>query len=51
MTECCGTCKYHTHEDITDGFVCCNGNSEYVADWTDYEHCCDEWKGKSNDKE
>ena len=24
MTECCGTCKYHQHEDTDDGWVCVN---------------------------
>lgn len=42
--ECCGTCKYHEYEDITDGWVCCNCASEYVADWTDNEHWCDEYE-------
>ena len=46
MDKCCGTCKYHTHENISDGWVCCNGDSEYVTDWTDYEHCCEEWEGR-----
>lgn len=32
MDRCCGTCKYHEHEDIGDGWVCVNGDSDYVAD-------------------
>ena len=44
MKECCGTCKYHYLEDITDGYVCVNDRSEYCSDWTDYEHCCDEYE-------
>lgn len=43
MNECCGTCKYHQFENITDGYVCVNDQSEYVTDWTDYNHCCDEY--------
>ena len=42
--QCCGTCRYHAHEDIDDGWVCVNGDSDYVADWTDYDFCCDEWE-------
>ena len=44
--KCCGTCEWHFHEDISDGWVCVNDQSDYVADWTDYEHCCDEWEGR-----
>ena len=44
--RCCGNCKYHTYEDVSQGYVCCNDNSEYVTDWTDYEHCCDEYEDR-----
>lgn len=30
--KCCGTCKYHCHEGIDDGWVCTNVDSEYVAE-------------------
>ncbi|MDL2219196.1 hypothetical protein LJC04_02490 [Ruminococcaceae bacterium OttesenSCG-928-O06] len=43
MNECCGTCKYH-HENIDDGWVCDNSDSEYYTDWTDHEHGCDMWE-------
>ena len=33
LLKCCGTCKYHQHENIDDGGVCVNSDSEYVADW------------------
>ena len=42
--KCCGTCKYHHHEDIDDGWVCTNVDSEYVAEWTEYKDFCDEWE-------
>ena len=42
--RCCGTCKYHEHEDISDGFVCVNGDSDFVTDWTDYNFCCEEYE-------
>lgn len=44
IKKCCGTCKYHHHEDIDNGWVCTNDESEYVTDWTDYDHCCGEWE-------
>lgn len=45
MNKCCGTCKYHKHEDISDGYICVNLNSDNCADWTENESCCDEWEG------
>lgn len=42
--KCCGTCKYHQHENIDDGWVCVNSDSEYVADWTEYNDWCGEWE-------
>lgn len=27
-------------------WVCCNQDSEYVADWTDYTDCCEEWESR-----
>jgi hypothetical protein len=27
--KCCGTCRWHKHEDIDDGWVCVNDQSEY----------------------
>lgn len=44
--ECCGTCKYHQHESIDDGWVCVNSYSDFCSDWTDYDFCCDEWEGR-----
>lgn len=44
--NCCGTCRWHEHEDIDDGWVCVNDQSEYCADWTEYDDICDEWEAK-----
>ena len=41
MNECCGLCKFHQHEDVTEGWICTNPDSEYIADWTEYEDSCD----------
>jgi hypothetical protein len=40
----CGHCKWHIHEDITDGWVCSNNRSDYVADWTEYDDSCDDFE-------
>lgn len=40
-TKCCGTCKWH--EKWRDGWICINNDSEFCTDWTDYDHCCEEW--------
>lgn len=45
----CGTCRWHKHEDISDGWVCVNDQSDYCADWTDYDDTCDEWEGKKDE--
>lgn len=42
--HCCGTCKYHQHEDITDGWVCVNQGSIYCTEWTEYTNYCTEWE-------
>ena len=43
--KCCGTCAYSTYCKI-NGYLCCNPESEYVADFVEYEFGCEEWKGK-----
>ena len=51
--KCCGTCRYHEHENISDGWVCVNDESEYLADWTEYNDSCEEWterESKSQEK-
>lgn len=52
MTEerICGTCRYHHHENICDGWVCVNDASEYVADYTEYEDSCEEWEGRDYER-
>lgn len=44
--KCCGTCKYHRYDDIGDDWVCVNDQSEYYADWIEYDDSCDEWEGR-----
>lgn len=40
----CGNCKYHQHEDWSDGWICVNTDSDAVADWTPYDYWCDLWE-------
>ncbi|MCU6748025.1 hypothetical protein OCV51_10240 [Faecalicatena acetigenes] len=49
MNSCCGTCKYG-HYDEMQGYVCVNYESEYVADFVEREHWCEEHV-KKNDKD
>lgn len=43
---CCGTCKYHHHESIDDGWVCVNPESDYCTEWTEDGEQCPKWKGR-----
>lgn len=43
--ECCGTCKYGLCVK-TNGYVCSNCESDYAADFVEFNHVCDEWEGK-----
>ncbi len=43
--SCCGTCKYSTYDKV-QGYICVNDESEYVADFVEFNHVCDDWEGK-----
>lgn len=43
--KCCGTCE-HASYDENDGYMCVSTESEYTADYTEYEHTCDCWEQK-----
>ena len=49
VMEVCGTCKYHHKETVDDGFVCTNPDSDYVADWTEWNDWCSDWEGRYED--
>lgn len=40
----CGNCKWH--EDFLG--ACCNGDSEYRADFTGSDFVCDKWEEREN---
>jgi len=42
-TCCCGTCRHHSKDDNGD-WMCVNAKSDYCADWTEYNHSCEEWE-------
>ena len=43
--HCC-TCKWY----VTYEGVCCNGDSEHCADFTEPECCCEFWEGVEYEK-
>ena len=40
----CGNCNYG-HYDKTQGYVCVNDESEYVADFVEHDFECCDWDG------
>lgn len=48
MNCCCGTCKYG-HYDKMQGYVCVNGESEYVAGFVERGHWCEDWVSKNDE--
>lgn len=43
MERKCKTCAYHA-----DNWVCTNADSSYVADFTDNEDWCSEYRGRED---
>ena len=43
----CGTCAYHKRdENFEDDWMCVNDESEFCADWTQYNDRCAEWEAR-----
>lgn len=42
-THCCGNCEYGSYDKM-QGYVCVNGDSEYFADFVEYDHTCEDWE-------
>lgn len=40
MDKCCKNCKWHD----SFSWVCVNGDSDYVADFTMEDDVCEEWE-------
>ena len=52
MMMCCGNCKWHKQDlYFPEDWICCNNESEYVTDYTDYNHGCDAWEERSAEDE
>lgn len=45
----CGNCDCCELEGAD--MICCNPNSEYVADFVEKSHSCSEWEGDSEECE
>lgn len=41
---CCGMCKWHQYDEYSNDWFCANGESEYFADFTGYDDCCEEFE-------
>ena len=46
--KCCRNCKYWIYEEIDKGHICCNADSEFVADWTEENDYCLGWERKDD---
>ena len=46
MIKCCATCAWY--EDYQG--VCCNGDSEHRADFTEPEDGCECWEGRKKNE-
>lgn len=46
--EKCMTCKFHQYEKLTQGHICCNPDSEYVAEYTEANDWCDQHEFAEN---
>lgn len=42
--SCCDTCEYSTYDKKINGYVCSNDRSDYVDDFVEFNHVCDEWE-------
>ena len=46
MIKCCAICRWYAKFEG----VCCNGDSEYKADFTEPEGGCECWEGRIEDE-
>ena len=42
----CGTCRWHMHWEISDGWICANPDSDNNSDYMNYRDGCEEWEGR-----
>ena len=46
--QICGNCNYCSPEG--EDLFCVNSDSEYVADYVEKNHTCDDWEGKTKEQ-
>ena len=44
----CEHCEFWEHEDVSDGYICTNADSEYLADWTEPDDTCPEYEERDD---
>ena len=49
VMRCCGNCDFCERE--CGDLVCVNDQSEYLADFVEETHTCDDWSGSEEDEE
>ena len=45
MDQRCKNCRY-ADWDKEDGYICTNDESEYIMDFVEYDHTCEDWEEK-----
>lgn len=48
MVKCCGTCKYHLMENISEEWVCTDHDGEYFGLETRNEDKCPDYEEKND---
>ena len=44
--ERCGNCIYHVYDELEDGYICANRESDMWLSYTINEDGCEEWEKK-----
>lgn len=39
--KCCGNCNYYEFEEVSEGYICVNGESDHVGDSVEEDFVCD----------
>lgn len=44
--ERCGNCIYHVYDELEDGYICVNRESDMWLSYTTHEDGCEKWAKK-----
>ena len=44
--KCCGNCRWHTKEALTDDWLCDNEESDNCMDYTEFHDICESWEAR-----